>query len=95
MTTPLIEPGQLSRLAKPANLRLGQQIVAEGGVEWLPAVSGHVKARVGKVPSAGQARTVDLFVGEAGLEWSCTCTRRRELFCKHCVAAAISATSLA
>ena len=80
--TSLIQPGQIAALATPSNLRLGQQIVTEGGVEQLPAGPEHIKARVGKVSSAGQMRTVELFAGEDGLEWSCTCTRRRDIFCK-------------
>ncbi len=91
--TALITPGQVERLATPSNMRLGQQIVAEGGVADLVIASGHVKARVGGVPSADQTRTVELFAGDDGLKWSCTCTRRRDLFCKHCVAAAMAASS--
>lgn len=87
----LIEPAALEALATPSNLRLGRQIVAEGGVEMISADRSHVRAYVGKVPSAVQKRTVDLFRGEDGLKWSCTCTRRRDLFCKHCVAAALAA----
>lgn len=87
---PIIASDQIERLATPSNLRLGRQIVAEGGVERLPAEPRHVKARVGKVPSAEQARTVELFVDDGELKWSCTCTRRRDLFCKHCVAAALA-----
>jgi uncharacterized Zn finger protein len=91
--TPLIAPGLFERLATPSNLRLGRQIVAESGVERLSTASGHIKARVGGVPSAEQTRTVEIFVGEDGLKWSCTCTRRRDLFCKHCVAAAVVAAN--
>ncbi len=90
---PFIAPDRLESLATPSNLRLGRQIVAEGGVECLSTGPRHVKARVGKVPSATQARTVELVV-EGELTWSCTCTRRRDLFCKHCVATAIAASSL-
>lgn len=90
--TPLIQPGRFEALATPSNLRLGRQIVAEGGVEPLPAGAGYIKARVGGVPSADQIRTVEIFAAKDGLKWSCTCTRRRDLFCKHCVAAAIAAS---
>lgn len=87
--------GAFERLATPSNLRLGRQIVIEGGVEWLSKDIGHITARVGKVPSADQVRTVELFTGDDGLKWSCTCTRRRDLFCKHCVAAAVAASNAA
>lgn len=78
----LVDHGVLARLATPANLRLGRKIVDQGGVELAPLGQLRVSAKVGGVAAAVQRRIVELACGAAGLEWSCTCTSRRDLFCK-------------
>ena len=85
----LVEPEALARLATPANVRLGKQIVDQAGVEFTQFGPLRVRAKVGGVPPAAQRRSVELSSGSNGLEWSCACTKRKELFCKHCVAAAV------
>jgi uncharacterized Zn finger protein len=87
----LVEPEALAHLATPANLRLGRNILDQGGVELTLSESSRIRAKVGGVAAADQRRTVELICGPAGLQWSCTCTRRADLFCKHCVAAALGA----
>ena len=87
--TDLVHHGVLVRLATPANLRLGRKIVDQGGVELAPSGPLRASAKVGGVAAAGQRRTVELTSTASGLEWSCTCTTRRYLFCKHCVATAL------
>jgi uncharacterized Zn finger protein len=87
----LIEPETVAHLATPSNLRLGQDILDQGGVELTRVEPLHISARVGGVAAADQRRTVELVSGPAGLEWSCTCTRRKDLFCKHCVAVSLVA----
>jgi uncharacterized Zn finger protein len=87
----LVEPEALAHLATPANLRLGRNILDQGGVEPTRSESFRVHAKVGGVAAADQRRTVELISGPAGLQWSCTCTKRADLFCKHCVAAALIA----
>ncbi len=82
----LVEPDHLAQLASPANLRLGRDIAGQGGVKILEFGTCRVTARV----SNGQRRTVELSSTPQGLEWRCTCTRRADLFCKHCVALAVA-----
>ena len=82
----LVEPTHLDHLATPANLRLGRAIAAEGSVEILEFGTCRVTAHV----SNGQRRSVELNSTPQGLEWRCTCTKRPDLFCKHCVAAAVA-----
>ena len=82
----LVEPDHLEHIATPANLRLGREIAARGGVEILDFGTCRVAARV----SNGQRRTVELSSTAQGLEWRCSCTKRPELFCKHCVAVAVA-----
>ena len=88
----LSEPNELKRLATPANLRLRQEIIAQDGVTLLEVTPQQVTAKVGGVPAADGRRTVTLKVGQSGLQWSCTCTKR-DLFCKHGVAAALAMAS--
>jgi uncharacterized Zn finger protein len=81
----LVEPDHLRRLATAANLRLGEAIAQAGGVEIVELGPCVVVARVDN----GQRRRVELASSPQGLAWRCTCTKRPDLFCKHCVAAAI------
>ncbi len=73
--------------ATPSNMRLGEQIFEEGGVELVETDSTRVVARVR--PKGGVRRTVELRSTGDGLTCRCTCTRNA-LFCKHCVAAALA-----
>jgi uncharacterized Zn finger protein len=81
----LVDPDHLRRLATRSNLRLGEEIVRQGGVELIEFGPSKVVARVG----GGQRRKAELDSTPQGLAWRCSCTSRRELFCKHCVALAI------
>lgn len=86
-----LQPKALERLATPANARLGLAIVADAGVTLTILEHEHVRATVGGVPTSPQRRTVELTWGAAGVTWSCTCTRHRDRFCKHCVATVVAA----
>jgi uncharacterized Zn finger protein len=86
----LSEPNELKRSATPANLRLGQEIIEQEGVTLIEVAPQQVTAKVGGVPAADGRRTVTLKVGQSGLQWSCTCTKRGDLFCKHGVATALA-----
>ncbi|HEY4029650.1 MAG TPA: hypothetical protein VGM25_04860 [Caulobacteraceae bacterium] len=85
----LLTPDALAKLAAPANLRLGRAIADEDGVQPICVEPAKITANVGGTPAAPQRRTVELKAASGKLEWSCACTRRRDLFCKHCVAAAL------
>ncbi|CAK1327012.1 Uncharacterised protein [Burkholderia pseudomallei] len=87
----LLQPKALERLATPANARLGLAIVADAGVTLTILEPEHVRATVGGVPASPQRRTVELTRDAAGVMWSCTCTRNRDRFCKHCVATVVAA----
>jgi uncharacterized Zn finger protein len=81
---------RLSELATPANMRLGRAVLSEGGVTIVARGAARIDAKVGGTTSADGRRTVVLAIDDGRLTWSCTCTRRPELFCKHCVAAALA-----
>ena len=77
----------LDRHASPATVRLGRELAGEVDLERSePAL---VEARVGGGPSGSQRRRVTLTASDAGLTWTCTCTRDRTAFCKHVVAVAV------
>jgi uncharacterized Zn finger protein len=75
-------------LATASNLRLGREIVKSHGVEFMEIGPDMAVARV--QPEGGVSRTTELHFTEQRLAWKCTCTSTR-LFCKHCVALAITA----
>jgi len=85
----LVEPDTVSARTRPANLRLGRQIVAEGGVSFVEFGPLRVTAKVGGTPASPTRRTVELLSVDGELAWSCTCTKSRARLCKHTVAAAI------
>jgi|SRR6516225_567478 len=74
----------VTALATPANLRLGREIAA-AGVELVELSPSRAVAKV----TGGQRRTVTLEAADAGLRFACSCSKRPDLFGKHCVAAAI------
>lgn len=86
--TDLISPEALRALAIPSNLRLGEEIAGQGGVEITDFGPTHIIARAR--PEGGIRRRVELLSTEKGLTCRCTCSRKG-LFCKHCVAAALVA----
>lgn len=86
----LLTPESVDDLATPANARLGSELAEAGEVELLDAGSQRVKARIGGAGSGSQRRNVELSLSKGQLDWACTCTSDRRLFCKHLVAAALA-----
>jgi uncharacterized Zn finger protein len=87
----LADPDFLGRIARPSDLRSGGEIAREGEVELLDVKPGSVVARV--KPVGGVRRTVTLCETPRGLSWKCSCSSRKDFFCKHCVAAGIVASA--
>ena len=84
----LVEATAVEELARRADIRLGTEIAGQGGVELVDFGPLLVRARVGGVAASPTRRTVVLETTPAGLSWSCTCTKKPNHFCKHCVAVA-------
>jgi uncharacterized Zn finger protein len=82
----LVPQAAIEVLATPSNLRLGREIAAGGGVEFEELGPLRMRAKV----TGGQRRRVELVSDHGKLGWSCSCTKRGDLFCKHCVAAAVA-----
>jgi uncharacterized Zn finger protein len=82
----LVPPAVVEKLATRANLRLGREIVASGDVEFLKFSPSRVQAKVTGV----QRRSVELLSDHGELRWRCSCSKKLDLFCKHCVAAALA-----
>ena len=66
----LVSEKDLRRLTSPANIRLGREIVASGGVEVTESDSYRVVAKV--QPQGGQKRTVELNSTKEGLKCRCS-----------------------
>jgi uncharacterized Zn finger protein len=86
----LITDDLIRDLAIPSNIRLGTEIYKSGDVEITQLEPFRIHANV----SSGQRRKVKLMATTKGLEWSCTCTKDRSTFCKHCVSLAVSVLSI-
>lgn len=77
--------------ARPADFRLGKDIAAHGEVEIIERGSDRILAKAGRKDHKIQRRQVELRATAAGFVWRCSCTTKRDLFCKHCVAVALTA----
>lgn len=77
----------LQALSSPSNFRLGREIAGSGGVELVESGPLRVVAEV--TPPGGVKRKVTLTSSGDELKWKCTCTSRKHVFCKHCVAVGI------
>ena len=84
----LTDQDSILRLSSRSNFRLGQEIADAGGVEFIEF--GPVKVVAEVTPPGGVKRLVTLTSSGWSLAWTCTCTSRVEVFCKHCVAAGIA-----
>ncbi|MGE5392725.1 MAG: SWIM zinc finger family protein [Candidatus Saccharibacteria bacterium] len=85
----LVTEEQLEELASRSNFRSGKQISEDGTINFSKRNSFNLIAEV-KVNNS-EKRTVQLISTPKGLRWKCSCTSRKDLFCKHCVAAAFAA----
>lgn len=86
--TSLITNDILEDLASRSNLRYGQEIAKSGEVNFEKSNAYHLISIV-KYRN-GETRTVDFLSTAKGLKWKCTCTARKDFFCKHCVAVGIA-----
>jgi uncharacterized Zn finger protein len=76
---------------RAADFRLGREIAAQGEVEIVEREPDRILAKAGRKDRKIQRRQVELRATAAGFVWRCSCTTKRDLFCKHCVAAALTA----
>ncbi len=85
-------------LSTPANFRYGQAIFSRGGVEIIESSDDKVEAWVGgltgtSAEGGGQRRRTQLFATDEVLTWHCAGNpKNHDIFCKHCVALALSIT---
>jgi uncharacterized Zn finger protein len=80
---------QIENLASRSNFRYGKSM-ADDGVTITRSNSFNVEAKVKY--GEGEGRKVELSSTTKGFRWKCTCTSRKDLFCKHCVAVALHAS---
>jgi uncharacterized Zn finger protein len=86
----------IKKLSIPSNFKYGEAIYKRGGVEYIDFQPTRVEAWVGGLSGhsaggGGQRRRVELKVSEEGLVWHCTGNpKKHDIFCKHCVALALT-----
>ena len=86
----------VQELARPSDLRYGQAIHDRSGVKFIACTPSRVEAWVGgldgKVVEGGsQRRRTQLFATSEGLTWHCAGNpKNHQIFCKHCVALALT-----
>ncbi len=94
----LLHEEVLEQIALPSNLRYGRAIYKRGGVEIIVQKPKKVEAWVGglkgsSIEGGGQRRRVTFSTGAKGLTWHCAGNpKNHQIFCKHCVALALSLT---
>ena len=88
--------GKLEELALPSNIRYGKAIHDRGGIEIIKHDDQIIEAWVGGLDGTvaeggSQRRHTTLEVKNGKLVWRCTETAKpKPIFCKHCVALALS-----
>ncbi len=94
--TDLLSLEEIKRLSLPSNFKYGEAIFSRGGVEFILSEAQEVEAWVGgldgTVAEGGSSRRRTwLHATPQGLTWHCTGNpRKHDIFCKHCVALALT-----
>ena len=85
----------LSTIASPSNFRYGTEIFKRNGVSIIKKGENEFDVWVGgltgnSVEGGGSKRHVHFWMDNNKLRWRCTGNpKNHEIFCKHCVAAAL------
>lgn len=88
----------LSTMALPANIKYGKAIFKRGGVALIRKSESEIEIWAGGLPGnssegGGSKRRVHFWIEKDQLSWRCTGNPKdHEIFCKHCVAAALYMT---
>lgn len=91
-----LSTARIQELALPSNIRYGQAIYDRGGVEFIENEPSYVDAWVGgldgSVADGGtQRRRIQFFIIDGELQWHCAeSAKKDQIFCKHCVALALT-----
>lgn len=85
----LISLEKLEGLASRSNFRYGKNIFKNGDVGFEKVNAFNL---VGMVEGGGtEKRSVEITSTAKGLRWKCSCTAKKDFFCKHCVALGLKA----
>ncbi len=85
----LINAEQLEALSSRSNFRYGKKIAEDGTINFTKTNTFNFIADV--TYKNGEHTTVELMSTSKGFRWKCSCTAKKDLFCKHCVAAGFKA----
>jgi len=79
----------LGDLASRSNFRYGKAMAKDSDVAVLKTNTFNLVAKIKH--GQGETRTVELMSTTKGFRFRCTCTAKKNFFCKHCVAVGLSA----
>jgi uncharacterized Zn finger protein len=85
----IITPEELDKLASRSNYRYGKALAEDASIRVSKSntFNLHAELQQGK----GRAYQVELMSTTKGFRWKCSCTNKKDYFCEHCVAVALSA----
>jgi len=92
----LLNPQDIKRLSLPSNFKYGKAIYSRGAVEFISSSPLEAEAWVGGLDGTvkeggGSRRRTLLRAAPEGLAWHCTGNpKNHDIFCKHCVALALT-----
>jgi uncharacterized Zn finger protein len=92
----LLDESKIRQQALPSNLNYGTAIYERGAVELISQDVSQVEAWVGGLDGTvkeggGSRRRTQLSVKDGKLAWHCTGNpKNHDIFCKHCVALALT-----
>lgn len=92
----LLDETEIQQQALPANLNYGTAIYRRGAVELTSQNASRAEAWVGGLDGTvkeggGSRRRTQLFIKDGKLAWHCTGNpKNHDIFCKHCVALALT-----
>ena len=87
---------RIQEISLPSNYKYGEAIYRRGAVKVIAKEETRIEAWVGGLDGSvteggGSRRRTTLEVGGGELEWHCTGNpKSHQIFCKHCVALALS-----
>lgn len=87
----LITEDLITDLATRSNFRYGKEIAREGKFTTEKSNTFNLVTRVEFRGS--NSRTVELMSTVKGFRWKCTCSSRKDLFCKHVAGAGLALIS--
>lgn len=88
----ILSQKEIEKMASRSNLRFGKQMAESAKIVFTLQNIFHITATVEHKNAALQ--TVDLLSTNKGLQFKCSCTNKKNVFCEHCTAVALKMVDL-